>query len=327
LSSHSFPLVVIVGPTAAGKSGLAVTLAEALAGEIVSADAMQLYRGLDIGTAKVTPETLGRVPHHCLDLLAPHEHTSAGGYARAASEAIEGILDRGHLPIVVGGSGFYLRALLEGLAPLPAQDENWQRALEAIEKRRGLDHLYDMLLTLDPDWAKRVGDADSQRIVRGLQVTLRCGEPISSILAREGWSNPGYETTWVGLTWPREILRCRVADRVDAMLEAGWVDEVRALLEDGVSREAAALRAIGYRELAAHLAGEASLAEARESIVNSTRQYAKRQMTWFRKQTPAKWFERSSAEEADREAVEAQALAWVSARLDDNRRALDRSGQ
>ena len=327
MSAHSFPLVVIVGPTAAGKSDLAVTLAEAFSGEIVSADAMQLYRGLDIGTAKVSPEILARVPHHCLDLLAPHEHTSAGKYARAAGTAIEGIIDRGHLPIVVGGSGFYLRALLDGLAPLPAQDETWQRALEAIERRRGLGHLYDMLRVLDPDWAKRVGDADSQRIVRGLQVTLRCGEPISSILAREGWSDPGYETIWVGLSWPREILRRRIADRVDAMLEAGWVDEVRALLDSGVSREAAALRAIGYRELASHLAGEVSLAEARDSIVKSTRQYAKRQMTWFRGQTPTEWFERISAEEADREAVEARAVAWVSARLDDDRRAFERSGR
>lgn len=327
LSVHSFPLVVIVGPTAAGKSDLAVTLAEALSGEIVSADAMQLYRGLDIGTGKVDAETLRRVPHHCLNLIAPHERTSAGKYARSAGTAVEGILDRGHLPIVVGGSGFYLRALLDGLVPLPVQDDNWRRALEAIETRRGLAYLYDMLLALDAEWATQVGHADRQRIRRGLEVTLRCGEPISSILAREGWNEPGYETIWVGLTWPRKILRSRIADRIDAMLEAGWVDEVRALLESGVSREAAALRAIGYRELAAHLAGEASLAEARESIVKSTRQYAKRQMTWFRKQTPAEWFERSSTGEADREAVETQALSFVSARLDDHRRTLDRSGQ
>jgi tRNA dimethylallyltransferase len=288
---------------------------------------MQLYRGLDIGTAKVDAETLGRVPHHCLDIIAPHERTSAGEYARAASIAVEGILDRGHLPVVVGGSGFYIRALLDGLAPLPAQDGTWRRALEAVETRRGLAHLYKMLLVLDAEWAAQVGDADWQRILRGLEVTLRCGEPISRILAREGWTEPGYETRWVGISWPREILRSRVADRVDAMLEAGWLDEVSALVEGGVSREAAALRAIGYRELAAHLAGETSLAEARESIIKSTRRYAKRQMTWFRKQTPAEWFERSSTGEADREVVEARVLSFVISRLESFRRALDPSGQ
>ena len=327
MSANSLPLVVVVGPTAAGKSDLAVTLAEGLSGEIVSADAMQLYRGLDIGTAKVDAETLGRVPHHCLDLLAPQERTSAAEYARAASTAVGGILDRGHLPVVVGGSGFYLRALLDGLAPLPAQDDDWRRALGAVETRRGLAYLYKMLLVLDAEWATQVGDADRQRILRGLEVTLRCGEPISRILSREGWTEPGYETIWVGISWPREILRSRIADRVDAMLEAGWVDEVSALLEAGVPREAAALRAIGYRELAAHLAGEMSLAQARESIVKSTRQYAKRQMTWFRKQTPAEWFERSSTGEADREAVEAKVLSFVRSRLKYHHRALDRSGQ
>lgn len=296
-----------------------MAVAEAFSGEIVSADAMQLYRGLDIGTAKVDAQTLGRVPHHCLDLFAPHERTSAGEYARVASVAVQAIFDRGHLPVVAGGSGFYLRALLDGLAPLPAQDRDWRRALEAVEMRRGLAHLYTMLLALDAEWATKVGDADRQRILRGLEVTLRCGEPISSMLAREGWTEPGYETIWVGLCWPREILRGRIAARVDAMIDAGWVSEVSALLEGGVPREAAALRAIGYRELAAHLAGEMSLGEARNSIVNSTRQYAKRQMTWFRKQTPAEWFERTSTEEADREAVESKVLSFVSARLGSHR--------
>ena len=327
MSADSFPLVVIVGPTAAGKSELGVRLAEVFSGEIVSADAMQLYRGLDIGTAKVDAETLGRVPHHCLDLLEPHERTSAGKFARIAGAAIDGIHERGHLPIVVGGSGFYLRALVDGLAPLPVQDASWRRALENIETRCGLARLYEMLYALDAEWATQVGDSDRQRILRGLEVTLRSGEPISLILAREGWSGPGCTTIWVGLTWPREVLRARIADRVDAMLAAGWIDEVRALLDGGVPREAEALRAIGYRDLAAHLAGEVSLAEARDAIINSTRQYAKRQMTWFRKQTPAEWFERRSVEASDRQALESRVLAFVSARLDDDRRSLNGGGQ
>jgi tRNA dimethylallyltransferase len=323
LSETSIPVVVIVGPTAVGKSDLAVTVAEALDGEIVSADAMQLYRGLDIGTAKVDAATRERVPHHCLDLIAPDERASAGDFARLASAAIEGIRERGNLPIVVGGSGFYLRALLEGLAPLPARDTAWRKALEALEARRGLRHLYAMLLALDPVWAEQVGESDRQRILRGIEVTLRRGEPMSSILAREGWKHPGYDAIWVGLRCPREMLRKRIAERVDAMLAAGWVEEVRDLLAAGVSPDAAALRAIGYRELAACVAGESCLLEAREAIVRATGQYAKRQMTWFRRQTLAEWFEIASAGEAEREALGARVLAFVQSRLDERGRQVE----
>lgn len=313
------PPVIIVGPTAAGKSSLAIGVAQSHGGEIVSADAMQVYRGLDIGTAKVSAAQRRTVPHHCLDLVGPREHFSAGDFARSAHQAIDGILERGRLPIVVGGSGFYLRALTSGLAPLPMRDDTWRSVLERIEKRRGLQHLYGMLSRLDPEWATRVGSADRQRILRGLEVTLRLGEPMSAVLAREGWSGPGLsqheDPVWVGLSWPRDLLRRRIAERVDQMIASGWVEEVERLLAAGVSPQAPALRAIGYRELVAHAQGEVSLPDARDRIVVATRQYAKRQMTWFRKQTPTRWFARKAEGEADRSAVETRIHSYLRQRL------------
>lgn len=312
------PLVLLVGPTAAGKSSLAVEIASSFGGEIVSADAMQVYRGLDIGTAKATMDERDRVPHHCIDLVGPEHRFSAGEYARAANAAIKGIRARRRPAFVVGGSGFYVRALVDGLAPLPDQDSTWRKTLEEIEERRGLQHLYRMLSGLDPAWAAKVGGSDRQRILRGLEVTLRVGEPMSDVLAREGWSVPPerkQEAVWVGLTWSRELLRERIARRVDEMIAAGWVDEVRRLLAEGVPRDAPALRAIGYRELAEHVEGDLSLAVARDRIVTATRQYSKRQLTWFRKQTPARWFTRREDNDADREAVEARVHSFVSAGL------------
>ena len=186
-------MVVIVGPTAVGKSEVAADIAEWCDGEVISADAFQVYRGLDIGTAKVGDEMRARVPHHCLDVADPDEHYSAGRYAREAAAAISGIHERGRTAVVVGGSGFYVRALIDGLAPLPRQDPAWRGALEAIEERRGLQFVHRMVATLDPAWAESVGAADRQRLLRGLEVTLRCGRPMSALLARRGWSGPHYE--------------------------------------------------------------------------------------------------------------------------------------
>lgn len=283
-------VVAVVGPTATGKSELAVRLARELDGEVVSVDALQVYRGLDIGTAKVDAATRRGVPHHCLDLVEPEDAFDAGSYAREARRAIAGIHRRGRLPVLAGGSGFYLKAVVDGLAPLPQQEPDWRRVLEGVEERRGPGHLFRMLQRLDPEWAGQVGEADRQRILRGLEVTLRVGEPFSELLDRRDRDRAPYRVIWVGIDRPRKALRRRIARRVDAMLEAGWLDEVRRLLESGVSREAPGLEAIGYRELAATLAGEMTLEEARETVVVATRRYARKQRTWFRNQTPARWF-------------------------------------
>jgi len=294
-------VIVVVGPTAAGKSALALALAEWLDGEVVSADAFQLYRGLDIGTAKVGAAARRGVAHHCIDVAEPSEHYTAGRYAREAAAAIAGIHERQRIAVIAGGTGFYIRALIDGLAPLPGRDPRWRVALESIESRRGLSALYAMLETLDPDWASAVGPADRQRVLRGLEVTLRSGRPMSALLDQRGWTGPHYDAEWIGLTMPRELLYTRIAVRVDAMLAAGWLQEVRDLLAAGYDEHDPGLRAIGYRELIGHLRGESDLEEARERIVRATRRYAKRQLTWFRGQSPARWYERDRDDDEARE--------------------------
>ena len=296
-------LIVVVGPTAAGKSALAVELAGWLEGEVVSADAFQLYRGLDIGTAKIGAAEACGIVHHCVDIAEPDELYAAGRYAGAAAAAIQSIRERGRQAVVAGGSGFYLRALIDGLAPLPSRDGRWRAALQAVEARRGPEHLFAMLEALDPDWAEAIGSTDRQRILRGLEVTLRLGEPMSRVLERRGWTGPHYDAIWIGLTCTKALLHERIEARVDQMLAAGWLQEVEGLLAGGLAASAPGLRAIGYRELIAHLRGELTLAEARGEIVRATRRYAKRQLTWFRNQTPAVWFERTSLEPAERDRV------------------------
>ena len=282
--------VVVVGPTASGKSELGVALAERFAGEVVSADSLQLYRHLEIGTAKPRAELLERVPHHCVDVLEPHAACSAGEYARMARTAVDGIRSRGRLAIIVGGSGLYLRALIEGLDVLPPSEPRWRQALTAIESRCGPQRLRDLLQRLDPVWAASIDAADRQRRLRALEVTLREGVPFSRLLRDRAQPLPG-RTVWVGLDWPRPELYRRIEERVDQMLAAGWQAEVAALLRRGVAPEAHALQAIGYRELVEQERGATTLSQAREAIVIATRRYAKRQMTWFRNKTPTVWFD------------------------------------
>ncbi len=289
--SDRSPVVVVVGPTSAGKSDLAVAVAEWFGGEVISADAFQVYRGLDIGTGKIDAVAARSIPHHCIDIADPGEHYTAGRYAREAATAIAAVQSRRRVAVVAGGSGFYIRALIDGLAPLPEQDARWHRALEALGNRRGSEHLFAMLQALDPEWAQAIGAADRQRTLRGLEVTLRLGVPMSSVLEQQGRSGPRFDAVWVGLTRQRPQLYERIEARLDEMLAAGWLDEVRRLLDSGCTAESPAMRAIGYRELVAHLAGEITVEEAREATVRATRQYAKRQLTWFRHQSPAKFFE------------------------------------
>ena len=290
----------MVGPTAAGKSELAVAVAGWCNGEVVSADAFQVYRGLDVGTAKVKAAVRARVPHHCIDLVDPDQPFSAADFARAAGAAIDDIVARGRTAVLAGGSGFYLRALIDGLAPLPGRDPAWRTALEALEQRRGLTRVFALVEALDPDWAAAVGPADRQRLLRGLEVTLRAGRPMSGLLQQRGWTGPHYDPRWVAIDVPRPLLHARIEARVDAMLTGGWLREVQGLLDAGYRPGDPGLRAIGYRELAAHLSGGMTLAEARERIVRATRRYAKRQITWFRGQTPAAWFTLEDGDEAAR---------------------------
>lgn len=292
----SAPLVLLVGPTASGKSTLAERLADRFDGEIVSADALQVYRGLDIGTAKPDVETRARIPHHCVDVLDPRERCTAGRFGRMAREAIRDVLSRGRPCFLVGGSGFYVRATLEGLDPLPRTDPAWRRTLEAVADRRGRRWMHGMLARLDPARATAVGERDLQRILRALEVVLRTGLPLDRQPSAAGFEvEPAIE--WA-LRWPRPELHARIERRVDRMLGAGWTEEVRVLLAAGVPVGSPALQAIGYRDLAMVVEGHLERNTARDRIVAATRRYAKRQISWFRSRSSLQWLDLAPGGEA-----------------------------
>ncbi|HEX3553378.1 MAG TPA: tRNA (adenosine(37)-N6)-dimethylallyltransferase MiaA, partial [Thermoanaerobaculia bacterium] len=292
------PVLAIVGPTATGKSALGMAVAGSLGGEIVSADALQVYRGFDVGTAKPGPEERARVPHHLIDVLEPHERYSAGEFARRAREAIAGIQERGRVTVVVGGSGLYLRALCDGISPVPTGDPEVRRELRARLEAEGLAPLREELRRLDPVTLERLGAGDTQRVLRALEVAVVSGRPLSAWTAEQPFGTQGIAVIRVGLTLPRSILYDQIAVRVARMLEAGWLDEVAALLRRGFSPALPAFQAIGYRQLVRHLEGFESLETAVADIVRETRRFAKRQETWFRKEPEVTWF---SAQDLERQ--------------------------
>jgi len=282
--------VAILGPTAVGKSDFGLKIAERFDGEIVSADALQIYRGFDIGTAKPTEEERHRVPHHLVDILDPQEPFSAGEFARLATGLIQGIEARGRVALVLGGSGLYLRALLDGISPIPAVQPEVREELQYRLDREGLEPIRRELETLDPITAARLGRGDTQRTTRALEVVLSTGRPLSAWLADDPSGSGPIEALRIGLTLPRAVLYDRISVRVRRMIRAGWVDEVEGLLRRGLSPELPAFQAIGYRQLAAHVRGDISLEEALASTVRATCRYAKRQLTWFRREEGVTWF-------------------------------------
>jgi tRNA dimethylallyltransferase len=284
------PVLAIVGATATGKSALGMALAEELGGEIVSADALQVYRGFDIGTAKPSRAERERVPHHLVDILEPHEIWSAGEFARRAREAIAGIQERRRVAIVVGGSGLYLRALFEGISPVPPGDPEVRRELRARLAAEGLQGLREELARLDPPTAARLSAGDTQRVLRALEVARVSGRPLSAWIEEQPFGSQRIAAVRLGLTLPRSILYDQIADRVARMLEAGWKEEVAGLLQRGLSPRLPAFQAIGYRQLVCYLEGERSLEKAVAEIVRETRRFAKRQETWFRKEPEVIWF-------------------------------------
>ncbi|MGD8898330.1 MAG: tRNA (adenosine(37)-N6)-dimethylallyltransferase MiaA [Acidobacteriota bacterium] len=284
------PLIAIVGPTASGKSRLALRLARAHRGEIVSCDSLQVYRGLDIGSAKATLEERREVRHHLIDVVDPGELFSAAEYARLARAAVADVTGRGRLPIVAGGTGLYLKALLEGLFDGPARDEARRRRLEGLAERFGDERVHRLLRRLDPEAAARIGPRDRVRIVRALEVYWATGRPITAHQRDGAEPLSGYRVFLLGLAPDRDALRRVVERRTREMLERGLVDEVRGLLDRGFGPELRPLQAIGYREAVAVIRGEMTLEEAGRAIVTATMRFAKRQMTWFRHQADVTWF-------------------------------------
>ncbi|HYZ83600.1 MAG TPA: tRNA (adenosine(37)-N6)-dimethylallyltransferase MiaA [Bryobacteraceae bacterium] len=280
-------LIAVVGATGTGKSATALALAEAYDGEIVNCDSLQLYRYLDIGTAKVSAAERSRVPHHMLDVLDPPEVFTAGDYSRAARAVVRDIAARGRVPIVVGGTGFYLRALLNGLFEGPGSDPGLRERLARRPER-----LHRLLERLDPQSASRIHPNDHKKLIRALEVCFLARRPMSRAHLEEG-RRPleGFHVVKIGLNPPRELLKQRLDARTAQMFEMGLIDEVKGLLQRGYGKHTKALEAIGYRETVSYLNGELTLAQAIECAQVATRQYAKRQLTWFRRERDVVWLE------------------------------------
>jgi tRNA dimethylallyltransferase len=299
-----YPLIVVVGPTGSGKSALGLRLARMFSGEIVNCDSLQLYRGFDIGSAKTPAAERMGVPHHLLDVLEPDSVYSAGDYAREARAALTGIRRRGRLPLVVGGTGFYLRALLEGLPALPPREPALRERLTQREAARP-GSLYRLLRRLEPAAAARIHPQDTQKLVRALEVRLLTRESIPGPATADRLS--GYRLLEVGLAPDREQLASAIAARTRLMFAQGLVEEVRGLLAKGLTGREKPFEALGYRQTLQNVCGEISLEDAIVSTEIETRQYAKRQMTWFRRDPRIRWIRGFGYEPGTVE----QAAAWV----------------
>jgi tRNA dimethylallyltransferase len=285
------PLLVIVGPTAVGKSDLAVLACERLGGEILSVDSMQIYRGLDAATGKPDAPTQRRVPHHGIDLADPGSDFSLGEFVRAGAGIVEAIRSRGRLPVLVGGTGLYLRGLLRGIAEAPRRDAALRARLNDLGAARGAPHLHRMLRRVDPDAAARLPPRDRQRLVRALEVFYAGRRPLSDLIRAAPFGPDRWPAVKIGLDMERHRLGRRIDERVGRFFAAGLVDEVRGLLSAGVPESANAFKALGYREALLHLRGALTLEQAMAATRQATRRYAKRQRTWFRKETGVTWFD------------------------------------
>jgi tRNA dimethylallyltransferase len=303
---HLIPLPVIVGPTGSGKSDLALRIALEVDGEIVNCDSLQVYRGMDIGTAKVPATERQGIPHHLIDVIHPAQLFTAGDYARLAETVLREIAGRGRIPVLAGGTGFYLRALLDGLFPGPSRDETLRTRLERREESRS-GSLHRILQRLDPTAAARIHPNDKNKTMRALEVRLIEGRPLSALFERGRAPLTGFRPIKLGLDPPREPLYARLNARAGTIFERGLVDEVRRLLASGISPEAKPFESLGYKQALQVVEGSLTLEEALESTQLETRRYAKRQITWFRKEHGVHWL----AGFGDDPRVETEALAIV----------------
>lgn len=283
------PLVVILGPTASGKSALGIHLAENLCGEILVCDSTQVYRHFDIGTAKVPLADQKGIPHHLTDLVEPIEVFTAGEYRRRALDVLEALRARAKPPVLTAGTGLYLRALLEGLADAPERSENLRERLRQKARLRGAEHLHELLARVDREAAGRIAPRDTQKVIRAVEMRILTGKPVGEIHRGGRTGLQGYRVIKIGLLPPRAELYARIDGRVRAMIDGGWVDEVRNLLAAGVPMDAKPFQFIGYSDLREHLAGSLPLEAAIRQIQQATRRFAKRQLTWFRKEPAVHW--------------------------------------
>ena len=283
-------LIIVLGPTAVGKSRVAVDLSLRFGGEVVSGDSIQVYRGFDIGTDKPTVEARRGVPHHLIDIVGPEVQFTAADFVREALSAARGIAARGRLPIVAGGTGLYIKALCDGLFPGPGRDPALRAALEAEAREKGLETLFRRLEAVDPEYAHKIRGRDRIRIIRALEVHAATGRPISEHFRATESPVKGRTVVRLGLRLEKDELYRRIDARVDRMFERGLIEEVRGLLARGIPETAPPFRALGYSHVLRHLKGEIGLLEAAALTKTDTRHYAKRQMTWFRKMAGIVWF-------------------------------------
>ena len=282
------PLVVVLGPTGSGKSDLALDIAERFQGEIVNCDSLQFYRGFDIGTAKPAPEERRGIPHHLLDILEPDQIFTAGDYVRVARPVLNQISERRHVPVVVGGTGFYLRALLEGLFQGPSRDQSIREQLLAREQRKA-GFLHRALSHFDPRAAARIHPNDKNKTLRALEVCLAAQRPISNLFEAGREPLTGFEPFKVVLDPPRSELHYKLDRRCLSMLEGGLIQEIASLFLSGISPQLKPFESIGYKEILSFFNGASDLTTALELMRRNTRRYAKRQLTWFRRESNAHW--------------------------------------
>ena len=305
-------IICVVGPTASGKTGLSIRLAQALGGEVLSCDSMQIYQGMDIGTAKVTPAEMQSVRHHMLDLIQPSEDYSVSRFVTEAEPILQDILRRGKYAILTGGTGLYIDSLVAGrtFAPYPATGK--RQELEALAARKGIGAVIALLAQFDPDSARRLHPSDQKRIIRAAEVYLETGQTITAHNARTRALPPRHEALWLGLDFEsRQDLYARIDQRAAQMMAQGLLDEVRHLLAQGISPRATAMQAIGYKEFVDALDGRCTIEEAADLVRQSSRRYATRQLTWFRRNPAVHWILQTAAPDAEK--TFSQALQIVSA--------------
>ena len=291
-------IICVVGPTASGKTKLAVHLAKAYDGEVVSCDSMQIYKHMDIGTAKPTPEEMEGVRHHLIDIIEPGEDFSVGKYVQLADACVQDILSRGRTVIIAGGTGLYVDSLISGRTFAPVPQTGKREALEARMREAGGEAMLEALRAVDPKAAQRLHPADEKRIIRALEVYEETGKTITQHNLETQAIPPRYRPVWLGLDYAdRAVLYRRIDLRVDLMLQAGLLDEIRALLAIGVSPDTTAMQAIGYKEFFGALDGSCTLEAAAELCKQRSRNYAKRQLTWFRRNPEIRWLRLTGQED------------------------------
>lgn len=300
------PLIVLTGPTAVGKTALSLELARLVGGEIISADSMQVYRGMNIGSAKISPREMQGIPHHLMDVLDPDQDFNVVVFQQLCRQAMEGIYERGHIPILTGGTGFYIQAVLRNI-DFTENEENtgYRRQLEQLAAEEGPQVLHDMLAAVDPAAAQAIHAHNVKRMIRALEFHYLTGEKISEHNEREAERQSPYRYCYFVLNDDRERLYRRIEERVDRMLEEGLVEEVRRLMDRGCRRDMVSMQGLGYKEILDYLAGEITVEEAVYRIKRDTRHFAKRQLTWFRREKDVIWINKPDFGYDDKKILEA----------------------